>query len=66
MNFTDYINSQPSKSPKAEKIEEIAEHLQVDVSTIYRNLKDNSFKPLHKRLISEKLNIPENELFPNL
>ena len=64
MNFKEYVNSLPNQ--RIELISELATLCRVNESTVYRWLRGN-FVPdaLKRKVISDYLNIPEHELWPD-
>ena len=64
MRFKEYIYSLPNQ--RKEEISKIMELCRVNESTVYRWLRgDFTPAPLKRKVISDYLNIPEHELFPD-
>lgn len=65
MKFTEYIKSLPNQ--RNEVIMNLTKLCRVNESTVYRWLRGD-FVPdaLKRKVISEYLNIPEKELWPNV
>ena len=65
MSFKDQVYDRSNKSPRAVFIEEIAGIIRVSTNHVYRCLKNDSFQPLHKKIIAQHLSEDEQILFPN-
>lgn len=64
MRFKEYIDSLPNQRNK--EISKLMKLCRVNESTVYRWLRgDFTPGPLKRKVISEYLKIPENELFPD-
>ena len=64
MRFKEYIDSLPNQ--RYEEIMKLSKLCRVNKSTVYRWLRGDFIPdPLKRKVISEYLKIPENELFPN-
>lgn len=64
MRFKEYIDSLPNQ--RNEEISKLMKLCRVNESTVYRWLRgDFTPDPLKRKVISEYLKIPENELFPD-
>lgn len=64
MRFKEYIYSLPNQ--RKEEISKIMELCRVNESTVYRWLRgDFTPAPQKRKVISDYLNIPEQELFPD-
>lgn len=64
MRFKEYIDSLPNQ--RYEEIAKLSKLCLVSESTVYRWLRgDFTPDPLKRKVISEYLKIPENELFPD-
>lgn len=64
MRFKEYIDSLPNQ--RYEEVMKLSKLCRVNESTVYRWLRgDFTPDPLKRKVISEYLKIPENELFPN-
>jgi hypothetical protein len=64
MRFKEYIDSLPNQ--RNEEISKLMKLCRVNESTVYRWLRgDFTPSPLKRKVISEYLKIPENELFPD-
>ncbi len=64
MRFKEYIDSLPNQ--RNEEISKLMKLCRVNESTVYRWLRgDFTPDPLKRKVISEYLNIPEHELFPD-
>ena len=65
MEFKEYVNSLPNQ--RDEVTEQLALLCRVSYTTVYRSLRgDFAPDPLKRKVISDYLQIPEKELWPDL